>query len=181
MDAPPTEPRSHTRGSFLWSASSGTPVVRQFVGTAARAPLTHCTTHPEAEAPSASSACLSHHRPATAFPRAITGSSKPRRHFSFGSEAYFSFSAMVRYRSRLGSVFAAHFLNSGSSPPWRSFSSPRRPGRRTQRIKARLLFIAQRTVEFRERGLHGLHRAKRGVEPLLHRLDPTRGGQRLVG
>jgi hypothetical protein len=100
---------------------------------------------------------------------------------SFGSEAYFSFSAMVRYRSRLGSVFAAHFLNSGSSPPWRSFSSPRRPGRRTQRIKARLLFIAQRTVEFRERGLHGLHRAKRGVEPLLHRLDPTRGGQRLVG
>jgi hypothetical protein len=115
------------------------------------------------------------------FPRAITGSSKTRRHFSFGSEAYFSFSAMVRYRSRLGSVFAAHFLNSGSSPPWRSFSSPRRPGRRTQRIKARLLFIAQRTVEFRERGLHGLHRAKRGVEPLLHRLDPTRGGQRLVG
>ena len=41
--------------------------------------------------------------------------------------------------------------------------------------------IAQRTVEFRERGLHGLHRAKRGFEPLLHRLDPTRGGQRLVG
>src|SRR5438128_11474850 len=60
-------------------------------------------------------------------------------------------------------------------------SSPRRPGRQTQRIKARLLFIAQRTVEFRERRLHGLHRAKRGVEPPLHRLDPTRGGERLVG
>jgi hypothetical protein len=131
--------------------------------------------------PPAAPACLITGRRPHFFPRAITGSSKPRRHFSFGSEAYFSFSAMVRYRSRLGSVFAAHFLNLGSTPPWRSFSSPRRPGRRTQRIKARLLFIAQRTVEFRERGLHGLHRAKRGVEPLLHRLDPTRGGQRLVG
>jgi hypothetical protein len=27
----------------------------------------------------------------------------------------------------------------------------------------------------------GLHRAKRGVEPLLHRLNPTRGGEHLVG
>src|SRR5262249_8840154 len=44
-----------------------------------------------------------------------------------------------------------------------------------------LLFIAQRIVEFRERGLHGLHCAKRGVESLLHRLDTTRGGQHLVG
>ena len=55
-------------------------------------------------------------------------------------------------------------------------------GREAERsgIKARLLFIAQRIVEFHERGSHGLHCAKRGVEPLLHRLDPTRGGQRLV-
>src|SRR5262249_41800625 len=59
--------------------------------------------------------------------------------------------------------------------------SPHRPGGRTQRIEARLLLIAQRIVEFRERRLHGLHRGERGVEPLLHRLDPTRGGQRLVG
>ncbi len=42
-------------------------------------------------------------------------------------------------------------------------------------------YVAQRIVEFHERGSHGLHCAKRGVEPLLHRLDPTRGGQRLVG
>ena len=48
-------------------------------------------------------------------------------------------------------------------------------------LKWRFWFIAQRIVEFRERGLHGLHRAKRGVEPLLHRLDPTRGGEHLVG
>jgi hypothetical protein len=34
---------------------------------------------------------------------------------AFGS--YFSFCAIVRCRSRLGSVFAAHFLSSGSSPP----------------------------------------------------------------
>jgi len=60
-------------------------------------------------------------------------------------------------------------------------SSPGRTGGRTQqRIKARLLFIAQGIVEFHERGSHGLHCAKRGVEPLLHRLDPTRGGQCLV-
>ena len=60
-------------------------------------------------------------------------------------------------------------------------SSPRRARGRTQRIKARLLFIIQRIVEFRERGLHDLHCGKRGVEPLLHRLDPTRGGEHLVG
>src|SRR5262249_25621912 len=54
--------------------------------------------------------------------------------------------------------------------------SPHRLGGRTQRIEARLLLIAQRIVEFRERRLHGLHRAERGVEPLLHRLDPSRGG-----
>ena len=59
--------------------------------------------------------------------------------------------------------------------------SPRRAGGRTQRIEARLLFITQRIVEFRERGLHGLHCAKRGVEPLLHRLDTTRRGQHFVG
>src|SRR5262249_15322670 len=59
--------------------------------------------------------------------------------------------------------------------------SPRGAGGRTQRIEARLLFIAQRIVEFRERGLHGFHCAKRGVEPLLHRIDTTRGGQHLVG
>src|SRR6266581_946156 len=58
--------------------------------------------------------------------------------------------------------------------------SPHRAGGRAQRIEARLLFIAQRVVEFRERRLHGLHRGESGVEPLLHRLDPTRGGQRLV-
>ena len=33
---------------------------------------------------------------------------------------------------------------------------PGRTGDRTQRIKARLLFIAQRIVEFREHGSHGL-------------------------
>jgi hypothetical protein len=60
-------------------------------------------------------------------------------------------------------------------------SSPRRPGRRTQRIEARLLFIAQRIVEFHERGAHGLDRAKRSVEPLLHRLHSARRGQRLIG
>jgi hypothetical protein len=65
-----------------------------------------------------------------------------------------------------------------SAPRWRS---PRGAGGRTQRIEARLLFITQRIVEFRERGLHGLHCAKRGVEPLLHRLGTTRGGQHLVG
>ena len=59
--------------------------------------------------------------------------------------------------------------------------SPRGAGGRTQRVKPRLLFIAQRIVEFRESGLHCLHCAKRGVEPLLHRLDTTRGGQHLVG
>src|SRR5262249_4895472 len=60
-------------------------------------------------------------------------------------------------------------------------SSRCRAGGRTQRIEARLLFIAQRIVEFRERGLHGLHCAKRGVEPLLHRLGPTRGAEHWVG
>ena len=60
-------------------------------------------------------------------------------------------------------------------------SSPRRPGGRTQRIEARFLFVAQRIVEFHERGAHGLDRAKRSVEPLLHRLDPARRGQRLIG
>src|SRR5262249_28695619 len=59
--------------------------------------------------------------------------------------------------------------------------SPYRSGGGTQRIEARLLFIAQRIVELRERRLHGLHRGERGIEPLLHRLDPTRGGERLVG
>ena len=59
--------------------------------------------------------------------------------------------------------------------------SPRRPGRRTQRIKARLLFVVQRIVEFRELGLHRLHCGKRGLEALLHRLDPAGGRQRLVG
>src|SRR5262249_34225515 len=59
--------------------------------------------------------------------------------------------------------------------------SPRGAVGRTQRVKPRLLFIAQRIVEFRERRLHGLHCARRGVEPLLHRLDTTRGGQHLVG
>src|SRR6266478_5409222 len=59
-------------------------------------------------------------------------------------------------------------------------SSPRRPGRRTQRIKARLLFVAQRIVEFHERGPYGLHSAERGVEPLLHRLDSSGRGQRLI-
>src|SRR5262249_27431544 len=59
--------------------------------------------------------------------------------------------------------------------------SPRRPGRRTQRIEARLLFVAQGIVEFREGGLNRLHCGKRGLEAFLHRLDPTRGGQRLVG
>src|SRR5262249_55148695 len=63
----------------------------------------------------------------------------------------------------------------------RQLISPHRPGGRTQRIEACLLFIAQRIVEFRERGLHGLHCAKRGVESLLHCLDTTRGGQHLVG
>jgi hypothetical protein len=56
-----------------------------------------------------------------------------------------------------------------------------RGGRPNAAIEARLLFIAQRIVEFRERGLHGLHCAKCGVEPLLHRLDTTREGQHLVG
>jgi hypothetical protein len=60
-------------------------------------------------------------------------------------------------------------------------SSPRRPGRRTQRNEARLLFIAQRIVEFHERGAHALDRAKRSVEPLLHRLHSARRGQRLIG
>jgi hypothetical protein len=59
-------------------------------------------------------------------------------------------------------------------------SSARRPGCRTQRIKARLLLVAQRIVEFRESGLHSFHRAKGGVESLLHRLDTTGRGQRLV-
>ena len=57
---------------------------------------------------------------------------------------------------------------------------PRRPGRRTQRIKARFLFVTQRIVEFRKRGPYGLHRAERGVEPLLHRLDPNGRRQYLV-
>src|SRR5262249_35163117 len=81
--------------------------------------------------------------------------------------------------------------NGGLAPPlgpefrtagWRPAPpSPRPPGPPTERIEAGLLFIAQRIVEFRERRLYGLHRGERGVEPLLHRLDPTRGGQRLVG
>jgi hypothetical protein len=50
-------------------------------------------------------------------------------------------------------------------------SSPKRPGGRTQQIKARLLFVAQRTVEFRERGLHGLHRAKRSFAAKPTRLS----------
>ena len=58
--------------------------------------------------------------------------------------------------------------------------SPRGPGRRTQRIKARLLFVAQRIVEFREHGLHRLHCGKRGLEALLDRLDPAGGRQHLV-
>src|SRR5262245_31423352 len=63
----------------------------------------------------------------------------------------------------------------------RGFQSPRRPGRRTQRIKARLLFVAQRIVEFREGGPNRLHCGKRGLQALLHRLDPTGRGERLVG
>ncbi len=63
----------------------------------------------------------------------------------------------------------------------RSRAITRRPGRRTQRIKARLLFIAQRIVKFPERGPYGLHRAERGVEPLLHRLDSSGRGQHLIG
>src|SRR5262245_4143624 len=59
-------------------------------------------------------------------------------------------------------------------------SSTLMAGGPTQRIEARLLFIAQRTVKFRERRLHSLHRPKLGVKLLLHRLDPTRGGQHLV-
>ena len=59
--------------------------------------------------------------------------------------------------------------------------SPRRPGRRTQRIKARLLFVVQRIVEFRELGLHRLHCGKRGFKALLHRLDPAGWRQHLVG
>src|SRR5262249_36385540 len=54
--------------------------------------------------------------------------------------------------------------------------SPHRPGGRTQRIETRPLFIAQRIVEFRERGLQGLHGGERGVAPLLHRLDPEPWG-----
>ena len=59
-------------------------------------------------------------------------------------------------------------------------SSARRPGCRTQRIKARLLLVAQRIVESRESGLHSFCRAKGGVESLLHRLDRNCRGQRLV-
>src|SRR5262245_46386504 len=64
---------------------------------------------------------------------------------------------------------------------WAHVELPCGTGGRTQRIEARFLFVAQRIVEFRERGLHGFHCTKRGVEPLLHRLDTTRGGQHLVG
>src|SRR5262245_6377108 len=60
-------------------------------------------------------------------------------------------------------------------PPAKDCSSPRRGRGRTQRIKTRLLFIAQRIVKFRERGLHGLHCAKGSVEPLLHRPNPPVG------
>jgi len=37
--------------------------------------------------------------------------------FKEAGRSYFSFCAIVRCRSRLGSVFAAHFLSSGSAPP----------------------------------------------------------------
>jgi hypothetical protein len=58
--------------------------------------------------------------------------------------------------------------------------SPQRSGRPTQQIEARLLFVSERVVEFRERRLHGPDSAQRGFEPLFHRLDPTRGSERLV-
>ena len=73
-------------------------------------------------------------------------------------------------------ISSSYFVGActGKSPGfWCARLSPHRPGDRTQRIKARLLFIAQRIVEIHERGLYGLHCAERGVEPLLTpRLDP---------
>src|SRR5262249_56587241 len=60
--------------------------------------------------------------------------------------------------------------------------SPRRPGdAERSELKRAFCSSAQRVVEFRERGLDGLHRGKRGLESLLHRLDPAGGRQRLVG
>ena len=50
----------------------------------------------------------------------------------------------------------------------------------TRGIEARLLLVAEPIIELRERGLHGADRAERGLEPLLHGLDPTRGRERLV-
>jgi hypothetical protein len=74
-----------------------------------------------------------------------------------------------------GGVAAAWPLAARAQQP-----AAHRPGRRTQRIKPRLLFVAQRIVEFRERWLHRLHCGKRCLEALLHRLDPAGRGERLV-
>ena len=82
---------------------------------------------------------------------------------------------------QIANVGSVHVGRRKRSNPLAVARSPRRPGRRTQRIKARLLFIAQRIVKFRERGPYGLHRAERGVEPLLHRLDSSGRGQSLIG
>ena len=62
--------------------------------------------------------------------------------------------------------------------PGRAYPTGRDDERK--RIEARLLLIAEPVIELRERGLHGADRAERGLEPLLHGLDPTRGRERLI-
>src|SRR5882724_12356518 len=47
-------------------------------------------------------------------------------------------------------------------------------------IEARLLLVAERTVEAIECRLHGIERVQRGLEPLLHRGDATGRGHVLV-
>src|SRR5262249_24911809 len=61
----------------------------------------------------------------------------------------------------------------GPRTGWRTSLSPHRAGGGAQRIEARLLLVAERVVEFRQRGLHGANRGERGLQALLHGLDPA--------
>src|SRR5439155_360897 len=53
--------------------------------------------------------------------------------------------------------------------------------RGAESIEPLLLLVAKRCIKLLERGLHGLHRAQHGVEPLLHRLQTANRRERAVG
>ena len=50
-----------------------------------------------------------------------------------------------------------------------------------ERGQPRFLLVAQETVEFLQRRLHGLHRRDHRLDALLHGREPVRGGERDIG